>query len=69
MQELVHVWPKYYSLFCQAKKIQKYNDAGRYFNCFIAKFMKGNMGLYTYLKIEKNNFLPLFSKVIGEAFN
>lgn len=32
MQELVHVWPKYYSLFFrQAKKIQKYNDAGRYF--------------------------------------
>lgn len=31
MQELVHVWPKYYSLFCHAKKIQKYNDAGRYF--------------------------------------
>lgn len=25
--------------------------------------MKGNMGLYTYLKIEKNNFLPLFREV------
>lgn len=31
MQELVHVWSKYYSLFCQVKKIQKYKDAGRYF--------------------------------------
>lgn len=29
--KLEPVWPKYYSLFCQAKKIQKYKDAGRYF--------------------------------------
>lgn len=62
MQELVHVWPKYYSLFCQAKKIQKYNDAGRYF-VSLQNLWRVIWDYTHILKKKKNNFLPLFSKV------